>query len=221
MGGLGLFARRRAIASSPTMPGIEIMNYIELDGIKGQTIDTGYYANPMTEIDLYVRCVSNANTSKADKTGGGIIFNARDGGNCLTVNHGSEIGQLRTLYVWTPLYYGFGGTIKELTIANLIDNDLHMGFEFVGSAYYFYVGDSRLQTTGSPNIVFSNPLTIGGSIEAPYKRTNLRIYRIAIKEQGVQLHDFVPAIKNGIAGLYDNITKVFVTAYDGSDLTIG
>ena len=64
-------------------------------------------------------------------------------------------------------------------------------------------------------VTFSTSLKLGGH-ESGNSRPPLRVYGFKIFEGGVLQHDYVPRIKDGVAGLYDKIGGGFLTGADKS-----
>ncbi len=60
-------------------------------------------------------------------------------------------------------------------------------------------------------VTFSTSLKLGGN-EGGNATPPLRVYGFKISEGGVLQHDYVPKIKDGVAGLYDNIGGGFISA---------
>ena len=72
-----------------------------------------------------------------------------------------------------------------------------------------YTNSAATLPTVDP-VTFSTSLKLGGN-EGGNSTPPLRVYGFKISEGGVLKHDYVPKIKDGVAGLYDNVGGGFIT----------
>lgn len=74
-------------------------------------------------------------------------------------------------------------------------------------------------TPGTINYTKTSVL-LGGKPDGTYDYLQLKVYRLKVYESNVKTHDFVPATKNNVAGLYDTIGNAFYSSTTGTDLVV-
>lgn len=175
--------------------------YLESDGT--QSVNTGYFVNPRTRIEVDFQMTEIANQVR--------IF-------------GADIAptEFSALYIGndgTKFNYGFGDTFGGWTAAD-VDLNRHT---FVldspnGVAHFVTAGvtntlthladHARTKTATDPLAIFADCRNPAGNDMSGCAK--MRLYSFRIFEDGVLLHDYEPAILRELAGLYDRVTGEFL-----------
>ena len=228
---LALLAALRP-AESPAEAG-----YIESDG--SQFINTGYHVNPSSKVELDFAFVDFDNTSAYVQTRlmdnhptasfpnlACTLYVAGTAGtetNTLAISTGDRnvAGSVMATNVlsgnWTEKsgYPNPDGRQKycDSTVRTVsIDETTRYMRIFEGGEEVWYLSNGgtyyATYTAKRPLILLGRPTNDAGSA-ADY-RSRARVYGFRIYEDGELLHDYVPALKGGEAGLYDAIGGSFL-----------
>ena len=188
--------------SEPVVPPIEpspIEGYTVLDSIYGdgnQYAIIDYYANQNTKVEMKFMYAKNASTPSCLYTGRTAYSNNAFG----FMPCEGEKNVTRSSYGKENKEFG-------VTSANTVHTVIQDGI-------YTYI-DGELKVThttatfkaGNPMYVLMQPSSTATPLEA-------KIYYMKIWDNGELVHDLIPALNDetGIAGLYDLITKEFITS---------
>ena len=140
------------------------------------------------------------------------------GNSYLVASHGSDeefsilIGGSYNQRMSFQMYNNKPYPIEGPFIFNLQENTI----------YEFELNSSFMRYNTNINyrnrmVVGTVPLGISCSGESSYKSATFHIYSIKCWNNGILERDFVPAKKNGIYGLYDNVNKKFWRSSSGVD----
>lgn len=66
-------------------------------------------------------------------------------------------------------------------------------------------------------LLFGMRTDAGGGVDARSVKYGARVYGLEIDDAGTPVRDYVPAVRDGRAGLYDRVQEVFYTARAGAD----
>ena len=182
--------------------------YIESDGT--QAVNTGYYINSRTKIEIDFQMTEI--TSQARLFG----QTDTDYGNYTVVYFGDSASNFK---------FGYGNTFNGVYIApnNLQRNTIiYDGPNNKG--YLLQNGEqvSSVDLTAAHDASANFPMAIFGEcVNATgtsfNNRAKMRLYGFKVYEDGVVVHDYVPALKGGTVGLHDAKTGAFLydTRYSG------
>lgn len=182
--------------------------YVESDG--NQVLNTGYYVGPDTRIVADFQFVST------DSTGGARLFGV--------YRKGATVGFWYNADKALSAESGFGDSsaqkwlgVEADTSRHIVAYDCAAGTVTLsdadgGNARSWALARAITQTATSPLAIFT---TTTGDI--PKKNAFVsaaKIYSFRIYEGGELVHDFAPAIRDGLAGLHDAKTGLFLSALD-------
>lgn len=184
------------------------VEYIESTG--EQYIDTAYYPNESTEIDISFNYYTTTIPKSSDWNG---IFGVRDGNTSsgksfgLFVNRGSYAAALNY------------GNVDTSTIAgtNIAEKT---NIKNIGKTFY-YNGQELIKFENNP-IQSTRPMYIFASNLSNVPRyANMKLYYFKIKDNNSLIRDYIPVIdKNEIGCLFDNVEKkCYYNNGDGRFLT--
>lgn len=178
--------------------------YIESDGT--QTINTGYHVNARTKIVVDFQQTEKVNQMR--------LFGQNGRGNYAQVYSGDGN---------TNLKFGYGNaSFSGAVIApnNLNRNTIiYDGPHNVGYLVQNGVTNATVQLTAAhdgtstlPMAIFANaPSSDNGAQGISFENlAKMRLYGFQIYEDDVLIHDYIPARRNGLFGLYDTVAKVFL-----------
>lgn len=192
--------------------------YIESDGT--QFINTGYHSNPQTKIVLDYALVNPTDTSAKD---GGTVQARLLGGDegeagfvttaYMTGNAGEGKCSLSLTFgnTFVPAagtLMGFDTKRRQLTI-DVPNRSLRLTED--GTTVFTKTGIAKdcTRTATEPLGLFSNSMNNGTGF-SPYT-AKMKVYGFQIYESGELIHDYVPALRDGVPGLYDEKTGEFLT----------
>lgn len=201
--------RRRLIKFNP----YTIVDYILTNG--EAYIDTEYYLNPDTEIEMLFRIAKSESKPSTDI--GSAFFMAKEetDGKVYTYSINHAAGTTEQLFFWTNLAYSSGGAIKTGIIE--FDIDFILKLKYNGEIYCAYVNETVFNINKPSHIYRENTLFIAAGTNPllPYNRTNMRIYNFKILERGKLIKDFMPAVKGGLYGLAEVMQGKFYNSPNG------
>lgn len=226
-----------ALFAAAALPAFAADAYIESDG--SQFINTGYHVNPSSKVELDFAFVDFENTSDYVQTRlmdnhptasfpnlactiyvAGQVVN---GNYTLAIStgdrnvEGSDKASHQLSGNWTTSsgYPNPDGRRRycDSTVRTVsIDETTRYMRIFEGGEEVWYLSNggtyNATYTAKRPLILLGRPTNDAGSA-ADY-RSRARIYGFRIYEDGELLHDYVPALKGGEAGLYDTIGGGFL-----------
>ena len=178
--------------------------YIESDGT--QAINTGYYVNAKTKV-----VIDFQQTAKVDQM---RLFGQNGRGNFAQVYSGDGNANLK---------FGYGNaTFSGVVIApnNLVRNTIvYDGPNSVGYLIQNGVTNATVRLTAAhdgtstlPMSIFADaPNTDNGAKGLTFENlAKIKLFGFQIYEDDVLVHNYVPAKRNDLFGLYDTKTKVFL-----------
>ncbi|MBR2838561.1 MAG: hypothetical protein IKE55_07255 [Kiritimatiellae bacterium] len=159
-------------------------------------VDTGVIGRSGTKAAGEFAFLANEDTSFLD---------ARiDGGNTrfyLVHNYNAKFMYGYNQYVDTKSYATLGKKYYVETELNVGSQTMKVGADGVTNTVYS-ASDSATADTGLPLYLFC--CNYGGRADYPCKG---RCYGLKIWQDGVLMRDYRPCLKNGVAGLYDDVSK--------------
>ena len=195
--------------------GYELVDHILTNGLA--YIDTGYFVNPNTEVEISCRMEMNDHSISLETTTGNMFFVGEET-YVYTMNHGGGAAAesfVKAFYYWPHLKYGQGGVIKEINSAFSWGEDYTFGFRYIDDVYYGFTGRKQIAVS-PPAITFSSPLIFLISREGfPYCRTDMYIYSFKISERGTIVKHFLPAKQGNIYGMAEIIEGKFYASPNG------
>jgi len=206
--------------------------YIESDGT--QFINTGYYVKPTSRIELDFAFVDFANTTDyiqcrlfdnaAHQSTPSICAAVYVGGNANDYSLAACVGDCGSFSgVWTSNSgIGTKGAYCDSTKRTVVCDELNKRIAIkVDGAEVWYNDQSSARTFAN---TATRPLGLFGRTQNASGTTcddqsRIRVYGFRIYESDALVHDYIPAIKNGVAGLLDSITGTFL--YDTRMTAVG
>lgn len=195
---------------------------IKLTG--SQWLQTDYYPNELTEIELECRFETNANSYQSTSGIGTVFLVAK------TVNSKYFYHLItRTTTTTTTVIE----SLVEGDVGNMTMSVPAASFFADHSVYKYEVGASNNvikwlvngTTVATKNISkkttrMADPLLIGYAThnDTIFSFFDLTIYRLTIKENGVNVRNYVPKIVGGVPGLYDTITDTFISSETSTEV---
>ena len=195
------------------------VRYVESTG--AQAIDTGIEARPGTKTEAHVEWLELKDSSFAGaRTSGSgndrFYFCYSGGSGVLLTGHGA--------YVITSVHSGFNcyyelkrryKVVSEFSAAtseNTMTNTV-----FVDDAKIYTAGAAAF-STGSNIALFSCRLGSTALSASSSYNAKARCYGFKIWQDGALVRDFIPCMKGGRAGLYDDVSKTIFYSATGTDL---
>ena len=180
---------------------VEANPYIETDATKKQYLDTGYKPINTTRFELdYSLTATRTSTTW-------VLFRGNNSAYFGTYNNGSGFGFING--------NGWKSGVTTTTLADatgirrtaILDNVANLAVLMTAGV-----------TNGSMSCVNALPATAGGTAVtlsesegfSASEYSSLRIYACRIYEGGVKVHEFLPAVKEGVAGMQDQLTDTFI-----------
>lgn len=204
---------------------------VELAAVKltgSQWLQTDYYPNANTEFELECQFATNAN-SYHGATGIGKHF----------LRAGNNTNPTKYFYFMVATTIT---TTTKTTIEALVEGDNnnmildipasdffvdHSIFKYeVGTSNNYIkfqaggTGTVRTGTIDKKTSTMVNPLVIGLNTynNLMFEFFDLTIYRFTIKENGVNVRNYVPRSVCGVPGLYDTVTGAFISSETSTDV---
>lgn len=200
-----------------------LISAIKLTG--SQWLKTDYYPNALTEFELECRFETNEN-SNSSSTDVGTVFLVSKTSNSKFFYH--QIAKAKI-------------TATNITIESLVENDVNNMVLYIPTASFFadhsvykyevgtnnntikwIVNGSEVATKNisKKTTTMPNPLLIGYAAhnDTIFSFFDLTIYRYTIKENGVNVRNYVPKIVGGVPGLYDTITDTFISSETSTEV---
>lgn len=197
--------------------GYELVDHILTNGLA--YIDTGYFVNPNTEVELFCRMERNANTAvgTVGKTYSSAFFTTpTEAPYIYQLNQGGNPEEWTVYYLWPNIAYDYGGATNDIKSQASLSSDISIGYRYEGGKYVGYVGDvSKVVTKPVHTFVSNSLLLLSGSSNRPYHLTDLYFYHFKIMEQGKVIKHFVPAKKGDIYGMAEIIEGKFYASPNG------
>lgn len=202
-----------------------VYNYVNTDSCKivdyiltnGEAyIDTEYFVNPNTEIEItYLMSYNNnSNINTSGTNIGNAIFTAKEQDYNYSVNHGADAGQINTFYLWSDKSYSSGGSIYN--IESTVDKPITLSYKYVDGVYCCVCNNSTVSIATPTHTYTENTLKIAAYLgDEIYNRTDMKIFDFKIYENGILLKQFVPAENNNIYGMVDIIGGKFHASPNG------
>ncbi len=201
--------------------------YIESNGT--QFMNTGYYVKPESRIELDFAFVDFANTSAYAQSrlfdndannskpsiAAAVYVGGSAGGDCsLAACIGDCDSSHNFAGVWTRSSgSGEKGAYCDSTKRTIVLDELNkrIALEVGGEEIWFNDQSSARafnNTSSWPLGLFGRTKNAAGT-SCDY-RSRIRVYGLRIYESDTLLHNYTPAIKNGVAGLLDSVTGTFL-----------
>lgn len=187
------------------IPSFEVVDYILAKG--NVYIDTGYYVNPNTEVEL------SCNMGNSVYGNGIYLWRVTEAPYIYTINHGGN--GTGSLYCWAYKLYGEQGAGIH-SIETIEKTDIVIAFKYINEEYRAYVNERYIKID-TPVHNFSKPLFLlyNADTNTIYNVRHLKIYGFKILERGKLIKHFVPALKDGIYGLGELIENKFYASPNG------
>ena len=195
-----------------------MLEYVASNG--QQCIDTLYCPNPNTEFDLHISLYKRIGDSF--DSGATAVFGVSEGDYAFTFNHGSGGGDI--FYFWSDKTYDSGGAIYTIYgVKAMLDKVPRVSYKLYQETYYMaYVGDYEVKIAKNTHTYTNSAFLLGrrknGILDNPYKIYQTRIYGLKIYESGVLVRNYIPAQKDGVCGLYEEMNGTWHPSFTGVDL---
>lgn len=171
------------------------------------SINTGYKIKPTTGIYADFEFLARTADVFPDKTHQQFVFEATGGGTArIYINGSTGSGQLAwnftTEQVWsTTSQTMVPGTRYQMSV----DASTRSAWLDVAGVRKYTAG---FGTATVPN--YTDTIKLFSNNSANGNAAMMKLYRFTITESGETVHDYIPAIKGGIVGLYDQTTGDFL-----------
>ena len=199
--------------------GYQPLTAVKLTG--SQWLETDYYPNPNTEFELDMQLLTNSHSNTEGDAPSGpcpyFLSCAHEGNNRFNFlvgtppNGSKEIACFNNV-VGTRLSITYDNADDRLnrSVLNYVKNGSSMSITFNG----------KTGTTGLKTNTMLSKLAIGYSYyyDMPFNRFDMVIYGFKIKENGVTIKDYRPALYNGVPGLYDYENDDFISSKTSTEL---
>jgi hypothetical protein len=195
-----------------------MLEYVASNG--QQCIDTRYCPNPNTEFDLHISLYNRIGSSS--DSGEVSLFGVSEVDFAFMFNHGAGGGD--EFFLWSNISYPSGGAVHQIAgVKALLDKVPHISYRIYNEvAYEASVGDRRVNIPKNTHTYTNSIFLLGrcknGTFENPYKIYQTRIYGLKIYESGVLVRNYIPAMMNGICGLYEEMNGTWHPSFTGVDL---
>ena len=187
-------------------------------------IDTGYTVTPHTSVELDYALADNYPTGTFSDNHGWYLFYAYGNSNTTRFNvyfnkNGSGwCGCGLQWQTWGGVSLGKPTTGKDVRRTVIVDN--HAGFSAIVTAGYTNMSVSV--AAADESLSYSNyTLKLASGASGIDSYTPLKIYGLKIYESGKLVRNYVPYVKDGIAGLRDAGTGGFIAAAGRVAFTAG
>jgi len=201
--------------------------YIESDGT--QFINTGYYVKPTSRIELDFAFVDFANTSAYAQSrlfdndannskpsiAASVYVGGSAGGDCSLA---ACIGDCDSSHNFAGVWTSNSGTGTKNAYCDsskrtIVLDELNKRIAIKANGAEVWYNDQSssrtfTHTASWPLGLFGRTKNNSGT-SCDY-RSIIRVYGFRIYESDALVHDYIPAIKNGVAGLLDSITGTFL-----------
>ena len=195
------FALAAFLLAATAAPARAADAYIESDGT--QAINTGYYINAKTKLEIDFEVTEVVSQARLfGQTGTGC-------GNCAVVYFGDAANNFK---------FGYGNSFNGVFLAAnntrrntiIYDGPNDKGYLLQDGAQ---VAEADLTaahdaTANFPMALFAECQNAAGRQFQNFAK--MRLYGVKIHEDGALVHDYVPTIKGGVAGLLDSVTGTFL-----------
>lgn len=184
--------------------GVELLEYIE--GEANQYFYTGFIPNQDTRVVIDLQMTSTATSS-----GTSWFYNAREAVRSKTfgaffytqTTFGGDYGATQNTAILTP---------SDPLARIVIDHNKNV-IKFGDTSYTF----SAATFTSPCELVIFAKHTAGTIAEPPYAK----LYSCKVYDNGTLIRDYVPARKDGVAGVYDRVNATFTRSASGTDFIAG
>jgi hypothetical protein len=201
---------------------------VDLAAIKltgSQWLKTDYYPNALTEFELECKFATNGN-SYSSASGIGFVFLVSKTSNSKYFYH--LIARTTTTTTTTVIE-----SLVEGDAGNMTMNVPAASFFADHSVYKYEVGTSNntikwivngsevaSKSISKKTTTMPDPMLIGYAThnDTIFSIFDLTIYRLTIKENGVNVRNYVPKIVGGVPGLYDTITDTFISSETSTEV---
>ena len=181
---------------------VEANPYIETDATKKQYLDTGYKPINTTRFEL------DYSLTATRPSGTWVLFRGNNSGKYFgAYNNGSGFG-----------FINGNGWKSGVTTTTLADATAIRRTAILDNVANLAVLTTACVTNGSMSCVNAIPATAAGTAVtlsesegfSASEYSSLRIYACRIFENGVAVHEFLPAVKEGVAGMQDQLSDTFI-----------
>lgn len=204
----------------------ELVDHIKTNGLA--YIDSGYFVNPNTEMEMTITLYKNKNTevNTQGTTIGNNLFYANEGDYNYSINHGGIFYESSTYYAWTNKTYASGAPIVSF-LANMgfIGAKMKLFYHSIYSNYWINAGDAEVVAQSPTHTFTTYSLKILGGYNAsanrilPYNRFDAHFYGLKITEKGEVIKHFLPAKKGDIYGMAEIIEGKFYASPNGESFS--
>ncbi|MBP5285102.1 MAG: LamG domain-containing protein [Kiritimatiellae bacterium] len=202
-----------------------LREYILSDCSGTQYVNTGYFPNPSTALEMSVQF------SERGSGGNSIFFGTAEPENPGSNNWISYVLNFAehsddSIYAWFGYYYAHGQNDDFRSIGSGMRAVASQRNTLRVANGLLEWGVCRLAIHEKTIAHTLNPLYLFGSIDgygniAPFDYSAMKLYSARITENDILLHDYRPAVKDGRAGLYDAATGAMLYSLGSSDFTAG
>ena len=213
---------RRRLIMQKAGKDYEIVDHILTNGLA--YIDSGYFANPNTEMEMTITLYKNKNTevNTSGTTIGNNLFYANEGDYIYLINHGGNNYEYNIYYTWTNKTYASGAPIvKAEANMGFIGAKIKLFYHSIYSHYTLHVGGKEVVAQSPTHTFTTYSLKILGGYNAsanrilPYNRFDAHFYDLKITEKGEVIKHFVPAKQGNIYGMAEIIEGKFYASPNG------
>lgn len=195
--------------------GYQELDYIMSDG--NQYINLGYAAKKNTEIRLDMELIENENTMLSSMTGNVNII-GRDAiteNNAYTVNIASSgAGAQNHIYYWIDKTYASGATAYFRRYSSVTPRSTMVVKSLSATFQGKTIEVAKKTEDNVDNMTLLGSFNSDQNKILPFNRYDAKIYGFQIYEGENLVHDYVPSLRvsDGVAGLYDNVDKLFYSS---------
>ena len=189
--------------------------YIQSTGSVGSVINTGYYMKSTSKIEVDYQYIVTSGTTPSVFGEWSSTVSGETPWKCTAYWNGSNFG--------VAIAATTAGTYQFATTA---DTDRHTLAIDIPNTTVKYDGTTKLTTFVTTGTVDATvPLGLFGRMNDTTTsngcQAKVKIYSFKIYDSGVLVHNFIPAVKGGVAGMYDTRADAFKSAIAPATLTAG
>lgn len=185
---------------------------------RAQGIQTDYVPNADTKLVFDMRMFG-----EAYQPSGSVLFYVPETVYRYTANFGGSNAEGYTLYCWPWKYYGQGWTtIQKKEFSQQIVTARNT-FSF-GQGYCVWKNEwlaVHANPTREEHVFQERLFVLGESAEKPFSGWNVELYGFKIYEGDLVVREYLPTLRNGVAGLLEVNSGSFFGSATGTDFEAG
>lgn len=197
---------------TPSLPYDAEVEYLESTG--HQLIDTQYYPNPLTTIEMVIQFIEIGNSGSSSAKNN--LLGTRDTGNAsFNVNFGGSSGQSRRVFVWNDKKYGQGGDVRYTDIS--IENK--GTFSIAPDEFRFcntVLALAQKTTTSDTSLYL-----LGASMSDYFNRWGIRLFSVKITEGNNVVAYMIPVRMGAVGFLYDTVNQKSLQNLGDANFVLG